>query len=129
MTPKEAFKVAFLQKCAAAGLDDAQVLERIRTLTFAAKAAQLPGIEKVSAWYDWIINPAKAVGGFALNKALPFALIAPPVAGALGGYAISKMEDGTLNPEEAQRREELAEMQRAVQRLRRLQQMQLAKSH
>jgi hypothetical protein len=96
----------------------------------AIKVAALPGIEKAAdgpSWnpLTWLPTIAAKTTDVALNKLLPLALIAPPVAGLAGGYALSQMQDDSFDKIEARKKEEIAEMQRAVARLRRLQQKRL----
>lgn len=137
MTPKEAFKVAFLQKCAAAGLDDQQVIQRIRALTALAQAKLAVDETMVKSaegktWLGGLGSSLFGAGkwtagktGDLLTKLWPLILAGPPALGVLGGYATARMSDDTFDPEEAQRNEEVMELQRAVERLRNMQASQL----
>jgi len=114
MTPKEAFKVGFMHKCAADGLTPEQTMERIRHAKFMMKAAQTP-----------ILSDLVSAGGTAMKWGIPLALLAPPVAGLGAGYTLAKMRDETFDKDEAMKKEEIAEYQRAVEKLRRLRDRQM----
>jgi len=120
MTPKEAFKIGFLHKCAADGLSPDETMERIRHATLMMKTA---GPIKD------VVDTVKAPVGWAANKAfnygVPLALFGPPILGLGAGYALSKMRDDTFDKDEARKKEEIAEYQRAVEKLRRLRDRQL----
>jgi hypothetical protein len=45
--------------------------------------------------------------------------------GVAGGYGLAQMQDDTYDPAEAKKREEIAEYQRAIDRMKRLQHRQL----
>lgn len=108
MTPKEAFKIGFLEKCARDNLSPAQTMMRIQHSKFMLKQSSVAG----------------AVGNTVSNifgSLWPLALLAPPVAGVAGGYALAQAGDDTYDSEESKKREEIAEYQRAIDRLRHLQ--------
>lgn len=106
MTPKEAFKIGFLEKCAEDGLSNEQIMQRIQHAKFLMKVGPL---EKTSNFFSG-----------SLKAMLPLMLLAPPVAGVAGGYGLAKLQDQKFDADEARRREELAEYRRALERLRRL---------
>jgi hypothetical protein len=113
MTPKEAFKIGFLEKCAADGLTPEETLLRIQHAKFMIKSASV----------------GDAVGNFVGNissAALPLILLGPPLAGVAGGAMLAKSPDDTYDKEEARKREIIAEYQRAVARMQALQQKQQA---
>lgn len=93
MTPREAFKLGFLQKCAADGLSNDQTIERIQHAKAMTKNASIT---------DW--------PGYAITAALA----APPLLGVLGGATLSDATTHNYDAKEAKKREELAEYKRAV---------------
>jgi hypothetical protein len=104
MTPKEAFKIGFLEKCAKDGLTPEQTMMRIQHAKFMLKAASA---EKSAALWPWL-------------------LFGPPAAGMLGGYTLASMQNDPYDSEEATKREEIAEYERALARLQKLQARQVA---
>jgi enoyl-CoA hydratase/carnithine racemase len=106
MTPKEAFKIGFLQKCADDGLSREETMTRIRHAKVLIKTgAGWPGEQLLStAW----------------NTAWPLFMLAPPAAGVAGGYALANLQDDSYDKKEARKREIISEYQRAVERLQRL---------
>ena len=103
MTPAEAFKIGFLRQCARDGCSGEQLQQRIKT----ANAIVKEGNSVVSDLLKSLVSTGK------------LALIAgPPVAGALGGYALGRANNDDFDPEEAKKREELAEYYRATDMLR-----------
>jgi len=107
MTDKEAFKIGFLLKCAEEGLSEEQVERRIIKKSFM-------GLD-VGKWVDRAGHTAKWVA----DKAFWPAMIAPPLAGIAGAYALSKAQDDTHDVEEAKKREEISAYRRAVDQLNR----------
>ena len=96
LTRREAFKVAFLLRCADQGLTIAETTERVKTAA--------DRLEK-EAILDTITSLAKYIGGkgvdlgesavgSALSYGVPAALIAPPALGALAGYGAAKLTGG-----------------------------------
>lgn len=113
MTPKEAFKIGFLEKCAADGLTPEETLLRIQHAKFMIKSADF----------------ATAIGNFMGNMgsaALPFILLGPPLAGAVGGALLAKAPNDAFDKKELRKRELIAEYQRALERMRAAQQRQAA---
>lgn len=113
MTPKEAFKIGFLEKCAEDGLSPEETLLRIQHAKFMIKSG--------SIW-----SGAGTLGGNIFRASLPFILLGPPLAGLAGGALLAKAPDDAYDKEEARKREVIAEYQRAVQRLEALKQRQEA---
>jgi len=115
MTPSEAFKLGFLQKCAAEGLSNAQILERVkhaRMLRTLEKTAEGGSLETYIPGYDTLANIGKPL--------LYGALAAPPALGVLGGAMLSDVTRKEYSPDEAKKREELAEYQRALKAMQQL---------
>lgn len=109
MTPREAFKLGFLQKCAADGLSREETLERIRHARLALMA---PPAEKAAAVEDYVpgVEAIKSL----LGKAFWPAMLAPPLLGIGAGALASDATSSNYDPAEAKKREELAEYQRAL---------------
>jgi hypothetical protein len=105
MTPREAFKLGFLQKCAADGLSNEDILARIRHAKFLKTGEWFPG-------QDALTTAAKVgIGG---------AMVLPPLAGVLGGSLLADATSRDYNTDEAKKREELAEYQRALKAMQSL---------
>jgi len=106
MTPKDAFKVGFLHKCAADGLSSEEVLERIRNAKLLHKMGANTALGSITskAW----------------NTLWPLMLLGPPAAGVAGGYALASAQDDTYDKDELRKKEEIAEYHRAVARLQRV---------
>jgi len=119
MTPREAFKVGFMARCAENGMTQEQ------TLTLVKQAN-----EKL-AQFKMEVNPvgaATSIGSglvdFGLTKALPFLLAAPPIVGALGGYGAAKLTDtGDADPATIKRQELRDTYEHEAARLRRQQKL------
>ncbi len=103
LTPKQAFKLAFLNAC----LDQGLTLAEVKSLVKAAAAKQAAGVletllRPVNMAMDGISNlgsTAKLVGGIGL-------LAAPPAIGAGLGYGAAKLTDwDDMDAEEAKKRE------------------------
>lgn len=115
MTPKEAFKIGFLEKCAEDGCTNEEIMQRISHAKFFIKSAG-PVLDKVGG----------AVGGAArgtldaFRNTLPWALLLPPAIGLGGGALLARAQDDAYDSEEARKREELAEYHRAIERLSKL---------
>jgi len=146
MTPKEAFKIGFLEKCAADGCSPKETLQRINHATAIVKSADW--VSSLKSMVAPLIGGGagiageRALGGSGLaggvagasagtlaadwKTMLPYLLFAPPAAGLGGGYALSQMQDDTYDADEAKKREEVAEYNRAIERLRKLQARQQA---
>lgn len=102
LSAKEAFKVGFLARCAAAGLTPGETL-------YAVKAAA-DAFEKRAFLGSLLGKATDAAGGVAkglAGYAIPAAVIAPPVLGGLGGYALAKATDVDDTDVEAIKNQEL----------------------
>ena len=105
MTPAEAFKIGFLRECARDGCSPEQVQARVKTADAMIKAGSITGT--LGDMLKQIFTAGKYT-----------AAVGPPVAGALGGWALARAKNDDFDPEEAKRREELAEYYRATDMLR-----------
>ena len=103
MTTHEAFKIGFLTKCAELGLTAEETKARIK---------QAHAMVKRAGWAEAL---AKLPGY--LTKGLMLAAVAPPVAGAVGGYMMSQTQDRPYSKDMARKDEELAELYRAMDQL------------
>ena len=106
MTPREAFKLGFLQKCAADGLSDEDILERIRNAKFLAGDPELH-------------KQASVLGNLG-NVGIGAALLAPPLLGMAGGGMLAHATNADYDADEAKKREELAEYQHALEAMKQL---------
>lgn len=119
MTPKEAFKIGFLYKCAEDGLTPEEVLQRVRTTRIMVKVAAIPGL-------DAAIQTG-TTGVTTLFKALwPLLLFGPPMTGLAAGYGLSQITDNTYDKDEIRKRELIAAYERATSQLHQAQQRRLA---
>jgi hypothetical protein len=107
MTPKEAFKIGFLEKCAEAALSPEETLARIKHAQFMVK----------SGLGETLVNFLSNL----FSTAWPAALVVPPVAGLAGGAMLAQAQNDDYQEEEAQRRELVGAYDRAVSKLERLQ--------
>lgn len=148
MTPKEAFKIGFLQKCAADGLTQEETLRRIVHAKFMLKtsgfgSSSLAALKASAghlggagvgaaggAGYGALTGGSPVTGGLigaGIGGALGFGvlkallMLAPPLAGIGAGAVLAKVQDDTYDKDEARKREEISEYRRAVERLQRLQ--------
>ena len=112
MTPKEAFKVGFLHKCAEDGLTRGETLERIRNMRM-AKSAFLGATGRA------VGGAAGGIAGAGFKSLLAALLLGPPVAGLAGGYGLAQAKDETFSKDDARKRELLAAYERAAEQLER----------
>lgn len=119
MTPKEAFKIGFFEKCAKDGLSPEQILQRIQHARVMIKMAG-PVADAAGA----VAGGGAAAAANTFKSLLPYMLIAPPIAGLAGGALLAKAQDDTYDKDEMKKREEIAEYNRAVARLQHLQERQ-----
>jgi hypothetical protein len=115
LTNREAFKFGFLQKCALAGLSDEDII------SLATKLAE--EIEKRAGVVGSTISGVSRLASSGLSTlgsyAIPAALLAPPAAGALGGYGLAKLMDSRdIDADEIKNRELAEEYERQAQRIR-----------
>ena len=114
LLPRDAFKVGFLQQCAAEALTPEQMLQRIK----AAKDV----LEKKAGIGDLVSGTAHAAGGLVKtlgSYAIPIGLAAPPVLGGLAGYGLAKATDlDDTDVDDIKNRELVEEYQRQAERLK-----------
>ena len=82
LTPREAFKVGFLARCAEEGLSADQIADRVK---FA--------LDKFAGLLDTVTGSASNLGSAALSTGLPLALLAPVALGGIAGYGLSRATD------------------------------------
>jgi hypothetical protein len=109
MTPREAFKLGFLQKCAADGLSQEAVLARIRSAKLMAGDPKL--LKEASVLGTALKTLATPIGG---------GLLTGGVLGLGGGALLANATNANYDADEAKKREELAEYQRALQAMKQL---------
>lgn len=78
LTPREAFKVGFLARCAEEGLSADQIADRVK---FAS--------DKMASFMDGLAGVGKSV----VSTGVPLAAIAPIALGGMAGYGLSRMTD------------------------------------
>ncbi len=102
ISPKQAFKLAFLKSLVDSGLTLDEVKSRVK------EAA-----DKTAALTDFVTRPYNAawdglahMGTFAKNMGLLGAIVAPPALGGLAGYGAAKLTDlDDMDADEAKQRE------------------------
>jgi hypothetical protein len=111
MDDRQAFKAAFIAECIADGhTTPEQVLDRAEQV----KAGWLGGAGKA------IGGLLQGIGGAATSFALPAALAAPPIIGAVGGHLAAKAQDVDEDDVASMRRQEmLEELRRQTAKLQR----------
>jgi len=142
VSPTEAFKVAFLMRCADEGLDIEQTHQRVKTALAKARTEKraLFGLGAGGVAGGAAGGPAGAAAGAAaghwfekdptgMGKFLTLTGLALPVAlGVTGGKLLADAKKDPLTVEEAKTDEELSEIQRLTDRARRLKQLRAAQS-
>ncbi len=114
LTPQEAFKVGFLERCVQDGLSPDQMLSRVK---------QARDMLEKRALFGLVDRGLDAAGGLAKGLAsygTVAALAAPPILGGLGGYALAKgtdIDDTDVN--DIKNRELIDEYQRQAAELKR----------
>jgi hypothetical protein len=78
LTPRDAFKVGFLARCAEEGLSADQITERVKLAA-----------DKFAGLMDSITG----LGQSAVSTGLPLAALAPIALGGVAGYGLSRMTD------------------------------------
>jgi len=112
MTPKEAFKIGFLEKCAEDGLSNEEIVKRIRNSKMLVKLAyNQPG------WVDDTGQGLLDLSSNIFNKVWPLILAGPPLLGAAGGYMLAKARGDSYDKDEAKTREIIGSYQQALTRL------------
>ena len=124
MTPKEAFKIGFMHKCATDGLTSDQTLERIRHAKAAAVIAAVADGDMTKEGEGFgiigeLLGGGKDLMSWGWNTAWPLALTAPPIAGALSGKVLADAQDDTYDEDEARKRELIAAYAQAKEQLER----------
>lgn len=111
LSPREAFQIGFLARCAELGLTAAET-EKV------ASAAQdllvKQGLSLESLW-----NPAKSLVGSGLQAGVLGAALAPPALGAAAGYGLGRLTDVDDEDVDSVKQQELIdEYMRQAERLR-----------
>jgi len=119
LSGSEAFKVGFLQQCAAEGLNPEQILLRVKHANAVFdKYASFSGI--VSGTVGAATNTAGGLLKTLGSYGVPLALAAPPVLGGLAGYGLGKMTDlDDTDVDDIKNRELVEEYNRQADRLKR----------
>jgi hypothetical protein len=102
LTPREAFKIGFVLRCADEGLSATETSERVE------KAAAL--LEKQAGLWD----TTKGIGNLGWN----IGVIAPLAVGLGGAYMLHKATEDTVDVEDLRKRELIAEMKHWARRAR-----------
>lgn len=115
LSPRDAFRVGFLERCAAAGLGPRQTLDVVKQAE--AKLAGLVGD---------VAKPAgRLLGGVAgavAGYGVPAALAAPPILGGLAGYGLARATDlDDVDIDDVKDNEIIDEYRRQADRLNRQQ--------
>lgn len=105
LSAAEAFKFGFLLRCADENLSPAQTQERVKL------ASGLLSHLKAAGVFD--------TGLKLLNTSLAVPIIASGLAGAAGGYGLSKMTTNDVNPDDIKNQELIAAFQQQADRIRR----------
>lgn len=118
LTEREAFKVAFLQRCADMGMTPAETGALVKS---AADRVEKVAFTDFLKWLGGLgVDAVKGIGGaglsLATNVGLPAALILPPAVGAAAGYGLSKAVDlNDEDPADVKNREKLDAYRRATE--------------
>lgn len=111
LTSREAFKVGFLARCAQDGLSPDETYARVKLACDTLEKRAILGTV-----IDKTFSTGKGLAGYAV----PAALLAPPVLGGLGGYALAKATDvDDTDVDAIKSRELIEEYRRQASRLRR----------
>ena len=102
LTPREAFRIGFVMRCADEGLTGEQVRERV---------------EKAAALVEKRGGPLSALGGLA-GHAGGLLLAAPLAAGVGGGYLAHKMVEDSVDEDDVRQQELIAELKHWARRAR-----------
>jgi hypothetical protein len=100
LSDRQAFKYGFYRRCAEEGLDEAQTRSRLEKAAGLADSLEKRADSSLldPLWWGerFVVTPAMlALGGGA-------------AVGGLGGYALAKAREGTLDPQDVQNRELIA---------------------
>lgn len=102
LTPREAFRIGFLMRCADEGLDAAGTQHRI---------------EKAAALVEKQAGPLSALSGLA-GHAGGLALAAPLALGAGGGLLASSLTSDSIDEDDVRQQELIAELKHWARRAR-----------
>lgn len=117
LSPRDQFKVAFLEKCAEEGLTPDEILEKVKTAQSRVKQAETDILKTLATLGSSALT---GVGDAIQNIGIPAALMAPPIAGALGGRALAKLQEPTDdNVKDIQHEELMHEYRRQIKQLER----------
>lgn len=126
MTPKEAFKAGFLEKCAADGLDTAQAIQRVKHAKFMLAMGALEKTAAGGTFTETVVSPVKDLLSKLISGGYVVGGVAPPLAGLVGGAMLAKAQETPYDPDEMRKREEAAEYELAVQQLQNIKKKQQA---
>ena len=122
LSPREQFKVAFLEKCAEQGLTADEMLEKVKKAQDIVKQGSLGQI-LASAGKGVGLGALSAATGLTQalgNYAIPLALAAPVAAGGLAGHQLATAQEPTDEDVKDVQHAELVDMYRKqTERLRR----------
>ncbi len=118
MTDRQAFKIGFLSRCVEEGLDFPAICKQASQLRESLEKQALWDIPKA------ISSVASPVLDHTLRYGIPAALVAPAVAGGLGGFGLAKLTDvSDVDPDEVKKREIAEEFRQQTEQLQRQLQM------
>lgn len=121
MSPTQAFKVAFLMRCADEGLTIEQTHRRVKTA--------LARVREKRAFFGSMLGGAGQFMSGAAAVGKPLALLGlglPVLGGIAGGKMLADMKKDPFTVEEAKTDEQLSEIERLTDRARRLKQLRAA---
>lgn len=124
MSPTEAFKVAFLMRCADEGLTIEQTHQRVKTALARVRSEKRAFIGSTLGGAGQFMSGAAALG----KPLLLTGLALPAMAGIMGGKLLADAKKDSMTVDEAKTDEELSEIQRLTDRARRLKQLRAAQS-
>lgn len=101
LSDRQSFKFGFYRRCAEEGLSEAETQARLE------KVAELAASLEKGADLGQMLDPLWWGERFVATP-MAVALGGGAVAGGLGGYALAKAREGTLDPEDVQNRELIA---------------------
>lgn len=112
LTPREAFKIGFMLRCAEEGLDPAQVQDRIQkaAAVLLEKQALLGGLISSD-------DVRSGLGGLA-NLGIGAAMTVPIGIGLLGGYLANRAREADVDEEDVRNRELIDELRHWTRRAR-----------
>ena len=111
MTPRENFRLGFLLRCAEEGLDRDAIVERVKFASVMSNFVKMAGIGD-------LVNGGKFLAFSPLHAWL-LGMGGSTLAGAGLGYGAAKMQDQSVDPEEAKRQELMAAYRAQADRIRR----------